>query len=137
VQHIVEIADIGDRDSACLDGAPDSRGALRVEGFAQVEGIRHGVEQGSRGNIGLVGVDGRAELDAIDTELGGEIEPFLDGEIGVAVPPLAWCQLLKCCREHADGHERGIEFTDGHSSSLAWCATSVSRIEKGHNSPWK
>ena len=40
----------------------------------------------------------------------GEVEPFLDGEIGVGVPALAWRQLLEGGGEHADRHVDGLEW---------------------------
>ena len=57
----------------------------------------------------------RRQLDAVGAEGLGEVEPLLDGEIGVRVAALAGRELLEGGGEHADRHVDGLEwFGLGH-----------------------
>jgi hypothetical protein len=57
-------------------------------------------------------VERRRELDVVHAEPARELQPLLDGAVGVAVAHLARGQLLERRREHPDLHELRIEFFD-------------------------
>ena len=108
VQHVVEVGDVGDRHARRVDSGLDALGPLLVERVAQVQGVGDRVEHGLRGDVGQGRVQRRRELDAVHTQLGGEVQPLLDGEVRIGVALLPWRQLLQCRGQHADGHEDGL-----------------------------
>ena len=70
----------------------------------------------------------RRELDAVGAERDGEIEPFLDGQIGVRVASLARRELLQGGGEHAHRHELGFELLDvAHGLALFVSGLDVAR----------
>ena len=61
----------------------------------------------------------RRQLDAVGVEGDGELEPLLDGQIGIRVASLARRELLERGGEHADRHELRFELLDvGHGVPL-------------------
>ena len=115
VQHVVEVADVGDRDTGCVDGREHTLGPDIVEGLAQIERVRDGVEHRFGRHVGERRVQCGGQLDAIGVEGHREVEPFLDGQIGIRVASLARRELLQRGGEHADRHELRFELLDfGH-----------------------
>ena len=88
VQHVVEVGDVGDRDAGSGDRLLDTLGAQLVERLAQVERVGDGVEHRLRRHVGERGVQCRRQLDAVDVQLGRELQPLLDREIGIGVAAL-------------------------------------------------
>ena len=65
-------------------------------------------------------MDRRRQFDAVRSDGTGEVEPFLDGEIGVGIPAIAWRQLLEGGGEYADRHVDGLEWLGWHGNSSDW-----------------
>ena len=63
-------------------------------------------------------MDRRRQFDAVGSDGAGEVEPFLDGEIGVGIPAIAWRQLLEGGGEYADRHVHGLEWLGWHGKLL-------------------
>ena len=63
-------------------------------------------------------MDRRRQFDAVRSDGAGEVEPFLDGEIGVGIPAFAWRQLLEGGGEYADRHVDGLEWLGWHGKLL-------------------
>jgi len=93
-EHIVEVGEVRQADARGLHGPSDARGARRTEGLAQIEGVGHRIEKRRGRHIALRGMQGRRELDIRATELPGELQPLLDGQIRVGVPQVARSQFL-------------------------------------------
>ena len=119
MQHVVEVADVGDRDAGGVDGREHTLRPDIVERLAQVERVGDRVEHRLGGHVGERRVQGRGQLDAVGIEGDREVEPLLDGQIGIRVAALARRELLERSGEHADRHELRIELFDfGHRGLL-------------------
>ena len=109
VQHVVEVGDVCDRDTRRRDRRLDALGALSVEGLAQVERVGDRVEHRLGGHVCERGMQRRRQLDAVDVQLGGELQPLLDREVGIWVAALARRELLQCGGQHSDRHVHRFE----------------------------
>ena len=118
VQHVVEVAEVGDAYTVFAQGREHAAGALLVERLAQVERVGDRVEQGFGGDVGFRRVQRGGELNVVGADFAGELHPFLDGEIGVGVALLARRELLQRGGQHADLHEFWLERFDGHGLLL-------------------
>ena len=114
VEHVVEVAEVGEPDLVLLEGGRDAAGAVLVEGRAQVEGVGHGVEHGLRGHVRFAGMERGRELHGVGPDLAGERGPVLDRAVGVRVAHRARRQLLQGGGQHADFHEARPEGRRGH-----------------------
>ena len=92
-----------------VDGGEDPLGAHVGERLAEIERVGDRVEHRLGRDVGERRVEGGGQLDAVGVEGLGEVEPLLDGEVGVGVAPLARRQLLERGGEHADRHVDGGE----------------------------
>ena len=120
VQHVVEVADVGDRDTRRVDGGEHTLRPHVVEGLAQIERVRDRIQHRFGRDVGERRVQRRGELDAIGVEGDREVEPLLDGQIGIRVASLAGRELLERGGEHADRHELRLELLDlGHGGPLS------------------
>ena len=78
VQHVVEVADVGDRDTGRVDGREHPLRPHLVERLAQIERVRDRIEHRFGRDVGERRVQRRGELDAVGVEGDREIEPLLD-----------------------------------------------------------
>ena len=104
-QHVVEVTDLRQPDTLVERIARSHpRGPRRREGLAQIEGVGDRIEQRRGGYVALRGVQRAGQLDVGRADLGGERQPFLDGEIRIGFAPFPGCQLLQRRREDAELH---------------------------------
>jgi len=93
--------------------------ARAVEGRAQVQRVGDGIQHRLGRDVRLVGMQCRRELDLVGAEFARELEPVLDGAVGVRVADLARRQLLECGGKDTQPHESGLEALGGcHSKDL-------------------
>ena len=118
MQHVVEVGDVGDVHAGRPHCGVHTGGPVLVERLAQVEGVGDRVEHRFGGDVRQVRMDRRRQFDAVRSDGTGEVEPFLDGEIGVGIPAIAWRQLLEGGGEYADRHVDGLEWLGRHGKLL-------------------
>ena len=78
VQHVVEVADVGDRDTGRVDGCEHTLRPHLVERLAQIERVRDRIEHRFGRDVGERRVQRGGELDAVGVEGDREVEPLLD-----------------------------------------------------------
>jgi hypothetical protein len=91
---------------------------VRIEGAAQIEGVRNRIEHCCSRYIAQSGMQGGGELDVRRTDLARELQPLLDRQVRIRVAPLARRQFLKCGCQYAELHWPRREVADGHGSVL-------------------
>ena len=98
-----------------VDGREHTLRTHVVEGLAQIERVGDRIQHRFGRDVGERRVQRRGELDAVGVEGDREIEPLLDGQIGIRVTSLAGRELLERGGEHTDRHELRLELFDlGH-----------------------
>ena len=97
-------------DARRITRLEDSLGSDLVEGVPQVEGVGHGIEHGLGWDVGQGGMQRGGELDAVGSQIGRELQPLLDREVGVGIAAFPRGQLLEGGREDADWHVGGLEW---------------------------
>src|SRR5262249_42138164 len=90
----------------------DAARSSAVEGLAEIERVRHGIQHGLRGHVGFGGMEGGRQLDVVDAQLACERRPVFDGAVGIGVPDLARRQLLQRRRQDAHLHALRLERAD-------------------------
>ena len=109
VQQVVEVADIRDADAVRLQGRLDAARAVLVERFPQIQRVGDRIQHRLGRHVGFGRMKRRRQLDVVGAEGAGELDPLLDGAIGIGVADLAGGQFLQGGREDADFHELGLE----------------------------
>ena len=118
-EHVVEVAQIGKTDPGGAHRTEHTRRAACIERTAQVENVRNRIEHGCSRHIAQGRMQGSGELDVRRADIACELQPLLDGEIGVCVAPFARSQLLKRGCQHAELHRPGSEVSNGHGAVLS------------------
>ena len=115
VQQVVEVADVREADAGGLDRRLDTRWRARLSnGWRRSSVLATGSSIASGGTSALGRMERRRQLDVVRAELARELQPLLDGAIGIGVAHLARRQLLQRRREDADFHELRFEGCDRH-----------------------
>ena len=110
MQQVVEVADVREADAGWRRSTRLTRAArVLVERLAQVERVGDRIEHRLGRHVGLGRMQRRRQLDVVGAELARELQPVLDGAIGIGVADLARRQFLQRRGQHADLHELRIE----------------------------
>ena len=114
VQHVVEVADLGNADPVDVERRAHALRALLVERLAQVERVGHRIEHRLGRHVRFRRVQRRRELDVARAQFLRERHPFLNRAVRIRVANFARRQFLERRRQDAHLHELRLERFGAH-----------------------